>query len=221
MKNDITHYLKTRHTAKVYDPTKKISDVDIEKIKELLRFSASSTNAQPWHFILASTAEGKEQVAKSTEHLYPFNKKSILDASHVVVFCSRLEMTENHLQKVLEQEEKDGRFSVDPAFKDRQQATRKLFINLHKHDYKDVQHWMDKQVYLNIGQFMLGVAAMGIDATPVEGIETKVLDEEFGLREKGYNSLVVVPIGYHDKEGDYNAALPKSRLEYSEILTEV
>jgi nitroreductase/dihydropteridine reductase len=80
---------------------------------------------------------------------------------------------------------------------------------------------MDKQVYLNIGQFLLGVATLGIDATPMEGIETKVLDEEFGLREKGYTSLVVVPLGYHNQEEDYNAVLPKSRLPYSEILTEV
>jgi nitroreductase/dihydropteridine reductase len=222
MNKDITHYAKSRHTTKAYNTRKKISDGDVEKIKELLRFSASSTNAQPWHFILASTPEGKERVAKSTESLYPFNKQSIMDASHVVVFCSRLEMTEDHLQKVLEQEEKDGRFAADPeTFKAQMHGGRSMFVNLHKHDYKDAQHWMDKQVYLNIGQFLLGVATLGIDATPMEGIETKVLDEEFGLREKGYSSLVIVPLGYHDIANDYNAALPKSRLPYSEILTEV
>lgn len=222
MNNDITHYLKNRHTAKAYDPNKKISEIDVKKIKELLRFSASSTNAQPWHFILASTPEGKERIAKSTEALYPFNKQSILDASHVIVFCSRLEMTDEYLQKVLEQEEKDGRFSADPEmFKAQMDGGRKMFVNLHKHDYKDVQHWMDKQVYLNIGQFLLGVSTLGIDATPMEGIEVSVLDEEFNLREKGYSSLVVVPLGYHHHKNDYNATLPKSRLPYSEILTEV
>ena len=58
MEHDITHYAKTRHTAKAYNPDKKISDENVEKIKELLRFSASSTNAQPWHFVIASTDEG-------------------------------------------------------------------------------------------------------------------------------------------------------------------
>ena len=32
---------------------------------------------------------------------------------------------------------------------------------------------------------MLGVASLGIDATPMEGIDVKALDEEFRLREKG------------------------------------
>ena len=95
-----------------------------------------------------------------------------------------------------------------------------MFVNMHKHDYKDLQHWVDKQVYLNVGQFLLAVSTLGIDATPMEGIEVAVLDEEFGLREKGYTSLVVVPIGYHSEE-DFNAKLPKSRLPYSEILTEI
>jgi nitroreductase/dihydropteridine reductase len=220
MDHDITHYAKTRHTAKAYDAVKKISDENIEKVKELLRFSPSSTNAQPWHFILASTDEGKARVAKGTE-IYPFNTPSIMKASHVVVFCSKLDIEQPFLERVLAQEEKDGRFVAGEEFKERQHMVRNLFIDMHKHDYKDVQHWMDKQVYLNLGAFLLGVAALGIDATPMEGIETKAIDEEFGLREKGYGSLVVVPIGYRDEENDFNAALEKSRLPFSEILTEV
>ncbi|WDR05276.1 hypothetical protein PSQ90_13400 [Devosia rhodophyticola] len=50
----------------------------------------------------------------------------------------------------------------------------------------------------------------------MEGIEVKILDEEFGLREKGLSSLVVVPIGYRDAAADFNAALPKSRLTYAD-----
>lgn len=219
---DITDFAKARHTAKAYDASKKISDADIEKVRQLLRFSPSSTNVQPWHFILASSAEGKDRIAKAADAKFPFNSKSIRDASHVVVFASRLAIDEGDLQHVLAQEEADGRFAADPeTFKPQMHAGRSMFVNIHKQDMKDVQHWMDKQVYLNLGQFLLGVAAMGIDATPMEGIDVKVLDEEFGLRDKGFSSLVVVPIGYRDAAADFNAALPKSRLPYADILTEV
>ncbi len=218
MKNDIVYYATHRHTAKAYNPTRKISDENIEKIKELLKYSASSTNSQPWHFIPASTEEAKEKIAKSTERLYPFNRNSILDASHVLIFCSKLEIDETYLLKLLEQEDNDGRFPAQEN-KEQQHAGRSLFVNLHKQDYKDVQHWMDKQVYLNLGAFLLGISTLGIDATPMEGIDTRALDEEFGLREKGYNSVVVVPLGYHSETDDFNASMPKSRLAYSEILT--
>lgn len=59
-----------------------------------------------------------------------------------------------------------------------------------------------------------------IDAVPIEGFDAEVLDAEFGLKEKGYTSLVVVPVGHHSVE-DFNAGLPKSRLPLETTLTEV
>nr|WP_233345320.1 oxygen-insensitive NAD(P)H nitroreductase [Litorimonas taeanensis] len=226
MEHDILHYAKHRHTVKAYDASKTIPDDVVEKLKELLRFSPSSVNLQPWHFIMASTPEGKKRITKGTDEKYAFNSPSILAASHVVVFASRLEATEAHMQALLEQEDKDGRFDADTTeMKAERKAGmaggRNLFTNLHKQNFKDVQHWMDKQVYLNVGHFLLGAAALGIDATPMEGIDAEALDAEFDLKAKGFSSLVVVTLGYSDPENDYNAALPKSRLPLEAILTEI
>ena len=226
MKHDIVHYAKNRHTVKAYETGRDIPADIVDKLKELLRFSPSSTNAQPWHFVMASTPAGKDRVAKGTDDKYPFNSPAIRESSHVVVFASRLEMTEDHLNAILEQEEKDGRYDAESeALKEERRAgmdgARRMFINLHKQHYKDVQHWMDKQVYLNIGQFLLGAAALGIDATPMEGIDIDALDAELGLREKGYTSVAVVTLGYSHPEDDYNAKLPKSRLSLSHILTQI
>ena len=218
---DITDYAKGRYTAKAYDPGRKIPDEDIEKIKELLRYSPSSVNGQPWHFILASSEGAREKIARSTDALYSFNSPLIRNASHVVVFCGRLDMEEDFLKKLLAQEEKDGRFDADPSLKEKMNAGRSRFVALHKEERKDVKYWTARQVYLNLGAFLLGVSTMGIAATRMEGIDTQVLDEEFGLREKGYAALVVVALGYSDPEKDYNAKLPKSRLPCSDILTEV
>ena len=98
---------------------------------------------------------------------------------------------------------------------------RSWFVNLHKNEINDVDEWMAKQVYLNVGSFLLGVSTLGIDSLPMEGIQFDVLDKEFNLKEKGYASTVVVTIGYADTKNDYNANIKKSRLEYNEILTEV
>ncbi|MEB8386639.1 oxygen-insensitive NAD(P)H nitroreductase [Rhodobacteraceae bacterium KMM 6894] len=219
---DITDVVKTRHTTKGYDASKKISDADIAKVKELLRFSPSSTNNQPWHFILASTDAGKARVAVGTDAKFPFNSPSIRAASHVVVFTARTVLKEDYQQKVLDQEETDGRYVGDPVTQKAQMAAgRTMFLNLHKDELHDLQQWNEKQVYLNVGQFLLGVAALGIDATPMEGFDPAALDAEFGLAEQGLTSLVIVPIGYSDAATDYNAALPKSRLTYADILTEI
>ena len=215
---DIISVALKRHSTKAFDASKKLTPEQAEQIKTLLQYSPSSTNSQPWHFIVASTEEGKARVAKSAADNYVFNERKMLDASHVVVFCAKTAIDETHLSKLLDQENADGRFASQQAMEG-QHKGRSYFVNMHRFDYKDAQHWMEKQVYLNVGNFLLGVSTLNIDAVPIEGFDARILDEEFGLREKGFTSLVIVPIGYRSVE-DFNASLPKSRLEFSEILTE-
>ncbi len=199
---------KARYTTKFYDADKRISESDVQAIRDLLRFSPSSTNAQPWHFILAGTPEGKERVAGATAGAYSFNRNKIVDAS------------EEYLQHILDVEDADGRFVADPqALREQMHGARSMFVDMHK-EAGDLDAWSQAQTYLNIGQFMLGVASLGIDATPMEGVDLDALDAEFGLREKGFRALVVVSLGYRAAD-DFNAALPKSRLPEAEIITEI
>lgn len=214
---NLIEVLNRRYSTKQFDATKKNSDEDFEQIKALLRMSPSSTNIQPWHFVIANTEEGKERIAKGTEGFYQFNRQKVLDASHVIVFCSRTSADEKYMLHLLEQEEKDGRFPNEEV-KQMVNGGRNIFADMHRYDFKDLQHWMEKQVYLNIGALLLGVATLGLDALPMEGVDLKALDEEFGLRKKGYTAVTVVALGYH-ADGDFNAKTPKSRLPEEEIIT--
>lgn len=214
---NLTETLNWRYSTKEFDPNKKISEEDLEQVRNLLRMSPSSTNIQPWHFILTGTEEGKARIAKGTEGFYHFNAKKVTDASHVVVFCSRTSADEAYMQHLLEQEDKDGRYPNE-EIKQAMYGGRNIFADMHRYDFKDFQHWLEKQVYLNIGSFLLGVAALGIDAVPMEGIDLKAIDEEFSLREKGFTSVTAVSIGYRT-ETDFNAKTPKSRLPEEELFT--
>ena len=216
----IADVIKARYTAKKYVAGQTIAEDKIRAIKDLLRYCPSSTNAQPWHFILASSKGGKDKIAKSTDEDFKFNSAAIRNASLVVVFCSKLELDETFLTNLLEIEDQDGRYTA-PQFKQRVREVRSQFIGLHRDTIGDLPHWIDKQLYLNVGSFLLGVAAMGIDATPMEGFAPEVLDAEFDLDKIGVSGRVVVPLGYHDPATDFNAKLPKSRLPLADIMTEV
>ena len=216
---DILNVLNTRYSTKEFDNTKKLTTEQIGQLEDLLQLSPSSTNIQPWHFVVATTEEGKKRMTKGTQGFFAFNEQKVLDASAVVIFSSKVDLTEEYLSKVLEKEDADGRFP-QKEFKAQNHGARSIFANMHKLDYKDFQHWADKQVYLNLGNFLLGVAALGLDAIAMEGFDLKALDEEFGLREKGFTSSFVVAVGYH-KKGDFNRELPKSRLSKEEIIERV
>ncbi|MDU5452882.1 oxygen-insensitive NAD(P)H nitroreductase [Pseudescherichia vulneris] len=216
---DIVSIALQRYSTKAFDASKKLTADEAEKIKTLLRYSPSSTNSQPWHFIVASTEEGKARVAKSAAGGYVFNERKMLDASHVVVFCAKTAMDDAWLEKVVDQEDADGRFAT-PEAKAANHKGRTFFADLHRKDRQDDHEWMARQVYLNVGNFLLGVGAMGLDAVPIEGFDADVLDAEFGLKEKGFTSLVVVPVGHHSVE-DFNKSLPKSRLPEETVVTEI
>lgn len=216
---NITEILNNRYSVKEFDATKKISDSDFEQVKTLLRLSPSSVNLQPWHFLIADTQEGKERIAKGTQGFFQFNTPKVIDASHVIVVAARTNADEAYMNSILEQEDKDGRFAAQ-EFKDQMHSGRMLFADIHKYDLKDLPHWMEKQVYLNMGSLLLGVASIGIDAVPMEGVDVKALDEEFGLRKKGYTALAVVSLGYR-KDTDFNAKLPKSRFPEETVITQL
>jgi len=164
---DILNTINWRYSTKEFDTTKKINKEDFSKIKALLRMSPSSTNIQPWHFVIASTEAGKKRITKGTQGFFQFNEQKVMDASHVVVFCARTDTNEEYMKHLMEVEDKDGRYPNDDI-KQMIFGARNLFANMHRYDLKDLQHWMEKQVYLNMGNLLLGVASLGIDALPME-----------------------------------------------------
>ena len=108
---DITAYLLRRYTTKAFDPERRLDAAQLAQIETLLRYSPSSTNAQPWHFILAGSDDGKARIAQATQGFYSFNEAKIRRASHVVVLCTRAQIDDSHLLQVLAQEDQDGRFT--------------------------------------------------------------------------------------------------------------
>ncbi|MFB4394209.1 MULTISPECIES: oxygen-insensitive NAD(P)H nitroreductase [unclassified Pseudomonas] len=213
---DTVTLAKRRYTTKAYDAGRKIPQETIDALLEQLRHSPSSVNSQPWHFIVAQSDEGKARLAKATE-AFAYNTPKILNASHVIVFAARTDMTEAHLEAVLAQEAADGRFHNEQA-RAGQDASRRSYVNLHRFDQKDLQHWMEKQTYLALGTALLGAVAHGLDATPIEGFDAKALDAELGLRAQGFTSVVLLSLGYRSEE-DFNAGLGKSRLPAKDLFT--
>lgn len=216
----LSEIVKERYTTKVFDPSFRISEEQLDEIKTLLHYSPSSTNSQPWHFFITSSTEGKERIAKAASTgRYGVNAPKIKDASHVIVLCSRSYIDDTYLNSLLENEEQDGRFASDDA-KNTQKGTRLYYTDMHRYELKDVQHWIEKQVYIALGTLLLGAAVMGIDACPMEGFDLVILNNELNLREKGFTASLIVALGRH-AESDYNKKLPKSRWPQETVITEL
>jgi nitroreductase/dihydropteridine reductase len=207
----------TRHTCKSFDPSRKITPEVMDELRTVLRFAPSSVNGQPWHFIVAESDAGRERLAATLAGGFAYNAPKVKNASQVVVFCARTDLDEAHLAAVLAQEEADGRFAT-PEAKQTQGNARAFYVGLHRDQLQDTAAWVDRQLYIALGNLLFAAGALGVDACPMEGIDTAALDAALGLPEKGLRSVLMVALGYRSGE-DFNAKLPKSRLVAEKIFT--
>lgn len=208
---------KTRYATKAYDAEKKIPKQQFEKLLEVLRFSPSSVNIQPWHFIVAETDAAKQRIAAGLTGSYIYNAAKVLNSSHTIIFCTRTDISTEYLEQLLQQDELSGRFKDETA-KQGQRDTRQGYVEFYRNELKNLPAWMENQTYLALGQLLFAAGLEGIDATPMEGFDRNTINQEFELAEKGLKASVIVSLGYRS-EADFNAKLPKSRLADEVIFT--
>ena len=214
---DLLNVSKTRYTTKAYDPDKKIPQEQFERLLEILRLTPSSINIQPWHFIVAQSPEAKQRIAQCMTGKYAYNAPKVLDSSHTIVLCTRTDVTEEYLEHLVTQDDVAGRFK-DEATKQAQRETRAGYIDYYRNEKGNIQHWMETQTFIALGELLLAAPILGIDATPIGGFDDAAVNQEFDLMNQGFHSSVVLTLGYRS-EKDFNAKLPKSRLSKAELFT--
>lgn len=189
---------KSRYTTKQYDANKKISNSDIEKLKEILQYSPSSINSQPWNFYFVSDENIKNRLAEASY----FNEQKIKDASHLIVFSSIINI--DLFEKQINNNLAKGAVGYYNQF-------------IKPHSKEQIQAWLSNQVYLSLGFFLSACASMNIDSTPMEGIENNKYNSILKL--ENYNALFAVAIGYRNKEDANQPKLKaKERLSRESVI---
>lgn len=200
---DLLNISKSRYTTKAYDPNRKIPHEQFTRLLEILRLTPSSINIQPWHFFIAENTNAKERIAKALVGKYAYNAPKVLDSSHTILFCTKADISEQHLENLLHQDDLHGRF--DDAAKQGQKDSRSGYVNYYRNEKGDVQRWAENQTFIALGQILLVAGIEKIDATPIGGFDESIISEELGYR----------------SDADFNAKLPKSRLSKEDIFTQL
>ena len=216
---DLLKVSQSRYTTKAYDPNRKIPAAQFERLLEILRLAPSSINIQPWHFFIADHEAAKQRIAKALVGTYAYNAPKVLDSSHTILFCTKTDIDELHLDNLLNRDDLSGRFK-DAAAKEGQKNTRAGYIHYYRNDKGDIQRWAENQTFIALGQMLLAAGIEGIDATPIGGFDEGIISEELKLTEQGLIPSVLLTLGYRS-EHDFNAKLPKSRLPAEDIFTKL
>ncbi len=218
MTHPIIFDLQRRYTSKRYDASKQISQADLAVILEALRLSPSSINSQPWKFIVIESEQAKQRFHDSFANKFQFNQVHAKTASHTILFAYNPSYKRDDYEKVIDADIANGRTKAE----NKEQAFGAFaFVDLNTDDHGDNAAWTKSQTYIALGNTMHTVARLGLDSTPMEGVDKDLLGELFADELDGYVCEVALAIGYHEPEQDYNATLPKSRLDKDAVITVV
>lgn len=216
MSHQIITDLEKRHTAKHYDAVQKIPQADLDVIYEAMRLSPSSINSQPWKFIVIESDAAKQRFHDTFANKFQFNQKHAKGASHIILFAHKTHYSREDYANVVDKGIEDGRTKPE----NREQAFGGfVFAEMNMDENGNNAAWTKSQTYIALGNVMHTAARLGIDSTPMEGVDPELIGEIFSAELEGYQCDVALAIGYHHKNEDYNAALPKSRLAMKEVVT--
>ncbi|OWW24488.1 NAD(P)H-dependent oxidoreductase [Zobellia sp. OII3] len=183
--------LKWRYATKKFNPSKKISDIDLERLKEAIQLSVSSYGLQLYKVLVIENQELRAQLKKAS-----WDQSQITDASHLFVFCNYTDRSEKHIDDYIQTTAKTQGTSLDKL------SAYSEFIkgSLSQKTYSEWISWSEKQTYLALSNLLMACAELKIDACPMEGFESDKYNEILGLKEKGLNAAVIAPVGFRSEE---------------------
>lgn len=206
---NLIEQLNWRYAVKKMDPSKIVSDQDIDFIKEAIRLSASSYGLQPYKVLDIRSHELRAR-------LKPFcwNQSQVTEASHLFIFCNKTSsVSSSDVDSYLHQKAKLNNSDIE------QLSGYGTFVKskfLEKSE-NELENWTAKQAYLALGNALIACAALKIDSTPMEGFEVIKVNELLAFNDEGWSVCLLLAIGYRSPD-DLKQGVKKTRKSKNELF---
>ncbi|SDM99112.1 Nitroreductase [Fictibacillus solisalsi] len=201
--NDYNEILTGRRSIRYYDPSVKISKEEMTEILSKATLAPSSTNMQPWRFLVIESDEAKQTLLP----LAKFNSSQVETSAAMIAVFGDLNNFDNG--------EEIYSTAVEKGFMPqevKEQMMEKLsahFENIDPADNKDVVLVDGGIVSMSL---MLAARAHGYDTCPIGGYEKDQIAEAFGLDKERYVPVMLVSIGKAANPGYQSVRLPVEKV---------
>lgn len=192
--------VRNRRSIRQYEPRPIPEDV-IQELLEMIRFSVSAMNLQPWKIKVVSDQEGKEKVFAAT-----FGQEQVRVCSHALVLCADVDYPSiiARLERAMAaagvpDERREGMVAFATKLTSSMTPEQRLA-------------WSREQVHIALGNAVNGAYSLGLGACPMTAFDPAVLGRALGLPETLVPTAIVT-VGYAAEEG-----APKLRHPVSDIV---
>lgn len=206
--NDLLNW---RYATKKMDPSKAVPQEKVDAIIEAIRMAPTSSGTQPFELIAVTNSDVRGKIAEAAG-----GQAQITDGSHVLVFAAWDNYTAERIDEVVDLNvEARGDLPLLHTYYDN------LKSNYLPRDAETNYAHAARQAYIALGIALVAAAEQEVDSTPMEGFDPDVVDAILGLKERGLRSVVLMPLGYRDPDGDWLLQMNKVRKSRDAIVTEV
>jgi len=190
-----------RRSVRHYDPSVKITRDEITEMLKEATLAPSSSNLQPWRFLVIDDQEWKEKLLPIA-----FNQQQVADASAVIAILGDYEgykAAETIYNK-----------AVSAGYMN-EEVKSSLIQNINSR-YSNREREVIKQIALVDGglvamQFMLVAKARGYDTVPMGGYNPAKFKEVFNISDR-YETIMLIALGKAAQPGH-----PTVRLDVEDI----
>lgn len=202
VKADFFEVIRDRHSIRSYDPTYKMSEEEIRSLLEDAIAAPSSSNLQPWRFLIIQDQETKEKLLPIA-----YNQQQVVEASITIAVLADVE---GYKQADLIY----GR-TVEQGFMPESVLTG--YVARLKSIYGEKPELYRDTALIDAGlismQLMLAAKARGLDTVPMGGYDAAQFVEAFNVP-SNLAPVMLIAVGKAAKE-----ARQSLRLSVDEVTT--
>lgn len=204
-------HLNWRYATKKMDPSKAVPQEKVDSIVEAIRMAPTSSGTQPFELIVVTNPDVLGEIRKVA-----WDQAQITDGSHLLVFAAWDNYTEERIDNVTRiSTEARGELPMLNAYYEQ------LKENYLPREAETNYAHAARQAYIALGFALIAAAEQEVDSTPMEGFSSDEVDRILGLKERGLRSVVLLPLGYREAEGDWLLPMKKVRKTREAMVTQV
>ncbi|PTT01836.1 NAD(P)H-dependent oxidoreductase [Pedobacter sp. HMWF019] len=201
--------LHWRHAVKAFDPTKKVSEENLNKILEAIRLAPTSSGLQPFKVLVVENQEIKEKLAEGA-----LNPECMRECSSVIIFAAWDTYTAERIDKMYDLTT-DERVLPRGRFSSYTDKLKSIYLDLPAE--VNFAH-AARQTYIALGLALAQAAELKVDSCPAEGFDHDVIDKVLELEKFGLKSVSLIYIGVADSKRDWIAPMKKVRIPKEELV---
>lgn len=180
----LSDVIRDRHSVRKYEPNVTIKKEEIEEILREATLAPSSSNLQPWRFIVIQDQDTKKEL-----RAIAYNQEQVETASAVIAVLGDKEMYKS-VEKVYQSAFKSG-FMAETAMKTLIENTNKTYPNAPEEIRKNIANFDAGLVSM---QIMLIAKQRGYDTVPMGGFDKEKFALKFNLPDRFF-PILLLPIG--------------------------